>query len=409
MSSNHARRRLLSIAAVTATAALSLTACSGNPVTGDDGGDDASPAASENESEAPPVELQSNVRNRADDVQVDKVVSVSASDGELTQVQMFSGRNVPKNRVDGQLADGGDSWKATGTLEPDTTYRIVMKATDADGEAVTKRRSFTTQALTLDQQTFASIAPLDGATVGVGMPIIVNFDIPVTNKAKIERHLEVQSDPKVEGTWSWISDSVVHYRPKNYWPAGTKVTVDANVNSVKAGPNLWGQENNSASFTVGDAITSVVDVANHKMTVKVNGKVAKTLPITTGKSGFETRAGTKLIMEKYDVKRMDAATTGISEDDPEYYNIPDVQWAMRITSSGEFIHAAPWSVGSQGADNVSHGCVGLSTSDAKWYYDTSHIGDPVKFINSPRGLEEGNGWTDWDQSYQEFKKGSALS
>ncbi|MDN5853202.1 MAG: Ig-like domain-containing protein [Actinomycetia bacterium] len=409
MSSNHARRRLASIAAVTATAALSLVACSGNPVTGDDSGDDASPAASENESEAAPVKLQANVRNRADDVQVDKVVSVSASDGKIEKVRMFSGRDVPKNRIEGEVGGGGSSWKATDSLESGTTYRIVMKGTNVDGEAVTKRRSFTTQELTLDQQTFASIAPLDGATVGVGMPIVVTFDIPVQNKAKIERHLEVDSDPKVTGTWSWLSDNVVHYRPKNYWPAGTNVTVNANVNSVKAGPNLWGQENNSASFTIGNSVTSVVDVANHKMTVKVNGKVAKTIPITTGKDGWETRSGTKLIMEKYDVKRMDASTVGVDKDSPEYYNIPDVQWAMRVTSSGEFIHAAPWSVGSQGAANVSHGCTGLSTTDAKWLYDISHIGDPVKFINSPRTLEEGNGWTDWDQSYQEFKQGSALS
>lgn len=408
MSSNNARRRLLSIAAVTATAALTLTACSGNPVTGDDSGD-ASPAASDAESEADPVELSTNVRDGAKNVQVDKAVSVSAKGGSIEKVRMFSGRDVAKNRIDGEAAGGGSRWKSTGALEPGTTYRVVMKGTNDEGDATTKRASFTTQALTLDQQTYASIAPLDGATVGVAMPIIVTFDIPVENKAAIERRLEVESDPKVTGTWSWLSDSVVHYRPKQYWPAGTDVTVNADVNSVKAGPNLWGQEDNSASFTVADSVESVVDVANHKMTVKVNGKVAKTLPITTGKSGFETRAGTKVIMEKYDVKRMDAATTGISKDDPEYYNIPDVQWAMRVTGSGEFIHAAPWSVGSQGAANVSHGCVGLSTSDAKWYYDTSHIGDPVKFVNSPRTLEEGNGWTDWDQSYKEFKQGSALS
>ena len=409
MSTNHARRRLLSFAAVTATAALTLGACSGNPVTGEDGGDDASPAASDAESEAEPVQLSANVRDGAQNVKVHKAVSVSAENGSLENVRMFTGRDVPKNRVEGELANGGSSWKATGSLEPGKKYRVVMQGKNSDGEATTERTSFTTQALTLDQQTYASIAPLDGATVGVAMPIIVTFDIPVKNKAAIERSLEVESKPKVEGTWSWLSDSTVHYRPKNYWPSGTKVTVDANVNSVKAGPNLWGQENNSASFTVGDSVESVVDVANHKMTVKVNGNVAKTLPITTGKAGFETRSGTKVIMEKHDMKRMDAATTGISEDDPEYYNIPDVQWAMRVTGSGEFIHAAPWSVGSQGAANVSHGCVGLSTSDAKWFYDTSNVGDPVKFINSPRTLEQGNGWTDWDQSYQQFKQGSALS
>ncbi|UYM05415.1 L,D-transpeptidase [Solicola gregarius] len=408
MSSNHARRRLLTVAAVTATAVLTLTACSGNPVTGDDG-DDASPAAAENEEAADPVKLTPNVRDGAKGVKVDKVVEVSAAGGSIDKVSMFAGTDAPKNQVEGELNGNETAWQASGSLEPGKTYKVVMQGQNADGDAVTERSSFTTQALTLDQQTYASIAPLDGATVGVAMPIIVTFDIPVQDKASIERKLEVESEPKVEGTWSWISDTEVHFRPKEYWPAGSKVTVNANVNSVKAGPNLWGQEDNSATFTVGDAVESVVNVSGHKMTVKVNGKVARTLPITTGKAGFETRAGTKVIMEKYDVKRMDAATTGISEDDPEYYDIPDVQYAMRVTYTGEFIHAAPWSVGSQGAANVSHGCTGLSTADALWYYNRSNIGDPVKFINSPRTLEDGNGWTDWDESYQEFKQGSALS
>lgn len=396
------------MSAIAVVAAVTLTACSGNPVTGDEG-DDQSPAASNSE-EAPPVKLQANVKDGAKGVAVDKVVSVSADDGSLKDVTMFSGRNVAKNRVEGTMKGGGSGWKsASGSLEPGTTYRVVMKATNSDGKATTDRASFTTEPLTLDQQTYASIAPLDGATVGVAMPIIVTFDIPVQNKAAIERQLEVESKPKVHGTWSWISDSEVHFRPKQYWPAGAEVTVDANVNSIQAGPDLYGQEDNSATFEIGDSVTSVVDVANHKMTVKINGKVARTLPITTGKAGYETRAGTKVIMEKYDVKRMDAATTGISKDDPEYYNIPDVQWAMRVTSSGEFVHAAPWSVGYQGSENVSHGCTGLSTDDAKWLYDRSHIGDPVKFINSPRTLEQGNGWTDWDESYKQFKQGSALS
>lgn len=401
---------MLAVCAVVAVTAVPLTACSGIPVAGDEGADQ-SPAASsdkaEEEPETPPVKLRANVGDGSKQVPVDKVVSVSAEDGDLKDVAVFRGRDVAKNRVEGELTK--DGWQAApGQLEPGTTYNVVMQGANVDGDPSTEKAKFTTQPLTLDQQTYASISPLSGATVGVGMPVIVTFDIAVQDKAAIERELEVESKPNVQGTWSWISDYEVHFRPKNYWPAGTDITVNANVNSVKAGPNLWGQENNSASFHIGESVTSVVDVANHRMTVKVNGKVARTLPITTGMPGYETRAGTKVIMEKFDEKRMDAATTGVSKDDPEYYNIPDVQWAMRVTHTGEFIHAAPWSEDSQGTENVSHGCVGLSTSDALWLYEHSSIGDPVKFINSPRTLEEGNGWTDWDQSYREFKQGSAL-
>ena len=146
----------------------------------------------------------------------------------------------------------------------------------------------------------------------------------------------------------------------------------------------------------------------HKMKVFVGGDLARTIAITGGKEGFESRSGTKLIIEKFPSKRMDAATTGIEPGDPEYYNIANVQWAQRVTYSGEFLHAAPWSVGDQGSANVSHGCVGMSPEDAKWLYDRTLVGDPVEVKGSDRGLEVGNGWTDWNVSYAEYQAGSAL-
>jgi len=141
----------------------------------------------------------------------------------------------------------------------------------------------------------------------------------------------------------------------------------------------------------------------------VNGKLARTIPITGGKPGFETRSGTKLIIEKFEVKRMDAATVGIQPGDPEYYDIPDVEYAQRVTYSGEFLHAAPWSVYAQGSYNVSHGCVGMSTENGAWLYSITHRGDPVEVTGTSRGLEQGNGWTDWDISFKQYKQGSALS
>ncbi len=268
--------------------------------------------------------------------------------------------------------------------------------------------SFTTQPLTLDQQTYPSVAPLQGETVGVGMPVIVTFDIPVSDRAAVERHLDVQSNPDVTGTWHWLSDTEVHYRPKSYWPSGTKVSVDVNINGVDAGNGIYGQEDRHVSFRVGDSIISTINVATHQMNVDINGKTARTVPITAGMPGFTTRSGIKLIVEKFEVKRMDAATVGIQPGDPEYYNIPDVRYAMRVTYSGEFLHAAPWSVGYQGSSNVSHGCVGMSTDNAAWLFGLSHRGDVVKTINSGRPLEQGNGWTDWDMSWKDYKAGSAL-
>ena len=253
------------------------------------------------------------------------------------------------------------------------------------------------------------LAPLSGSEVGVGMPVIVRFDLPVERKAAFEKQLSVESSPQVSGTWHWVSDTEVHYRPKTFWEPGTEVRVEADVNSVPAGNGIYGQESRSGSFTIGDSVISHVNLRTNQMRVKINGKLARTIPITGGKAGFESRSGTKVIVEKFVEKRMDAATTGIAPGNPEYYNIADVQYAMRVTYTGEFLHAAPWSVDSQGSANVSHGCIGMSTEDARWLFERSSIGDVVITTGSDREIEYGNGYTDWDISYAEYQEKSALS
>jgi lipoprotein-anchoring transpeptidase ErfK/SrfK len=145
------------------------------------------------------------------------------------------------------------------------------------------------------------------------------------------------------------------------------------------------------------------------MKVLINGNLARTIPITGGMPGFDTRSGIKLIIEKFYVKRMDSATVGIPQGDPNYYNIPDVYYAQRVTFSGEFLHSAPWSEYAQGSYNVSHGCVGMSPDNAKWLYDITHRGDPVEVTGTSRGLEENNGWTDWNESYKQYRQASALN
>ncbi len=266
----------------------------------------------------------------------------------------------------------------------------------------------TAQDLSLDQQTYASVAPLPGETVGVGMPVIVTFDVPVTNRASMERHMSVTTTPKQPGTWSWLSDNVVHYRPKSYWKAGTTVDVDLDVNGVDAGNGIYGQEDREVQFQIGDAHIYKVDMNTHQMKVFSNGKLLRTIPITTGEQPkFTTRSGIKVIMEKFDSKRMNSETVGITGADA--YDIDNVQWAMRVTNSGEFVHAAPWSVGSQGYANVSHGCTGMSTDNADWLYHMSVRGDVVDYTGTDRGIEPGNGYSDWNVSWEDYKAGSALA
>ncbi|MGZ5407111.1 MAG: Ig-like domain-containing protein [Aeromicrobium sp.] len=353
-----------------------------------------------------PVQLAANVDDKAPDVRVDTVITAQATDGEVTEVKLYAGSDPAKNVVKGSIT--GTGWVATQLLEPGQTYHFQVKGINEEGKTATLERTFTTQDLGLNQQTYPSVAPLQGETVGVGMPVIVTFDIPVKNRALYERKMRVESTPAVEGTWSWLSDREVHYRPKDFWPDGAKVKIIAAVNGLPAGNGVYGQKDQIVDFKVGRSVVSTVDVASHKLTVRIDDKVARTIPVTTGDAGHKTRRGTKIIMEKFSSIDMDAATTGVDSEDPGYYNISDVRWAMRLTNSGEFLHAAPWSVGSQGVANVSHGCTGMSTANAAWFYGKSRRGDVVKYINSGRTLEENNGWTDWNMSYDDFAKGSAL-
>jgi lipoprotein-anchoring transpeptidase ErfK/SrfK len=351
-----------------------------------------------------PISLKANVAQRAADVTVDTIVSVRATHGSISSGRLATADGTA---ITGRVA--GDAWIASERLEPGTAYRLSVTGQGEDGKTRHITRQFTTQALTLAQQTYPSVAPLQGETVGVGMPVIVRFDVPVKNRALFERNMKVQSTPAVEGSWDWFSDSQVDFRPRTYWPANARVKIRLRLNGLPAGGGIYGQQDQVIDFKVGRKAVSVVNVAKHKLTFEVDDKVVKTIPVTTGDSAHATREGTKVIMEKFSKVNMDAATTGVDSEDPGYYNIKGVRWAMRVTNSGEFLHAAPWSAASQGNANVSHGCTGMSTANADWLYHQSRRGDVVKYVHSPRKLEAHNGWTDWNVPWSQWLKGSALS
>jgi lipoprotein-anchoring transpeptidase ErfK/SrfK len=397
------RAAIMPVAGLVMAAALAgCTASSANDHGSD--ADDSSSAPAPEEKTVSDARIAVNVpRGKA--VPVSTLVDVTATDGELQKVSVRGAGG----RLPGDLSDDGTTWEARERLEPGVKYRVTGVAVDEDGLTKKVNRTFRTEALTLDDQTYASIAPIDGETVGVGMPVIVNFDIAVTDRAEIERHLSVESKPAQRGSWHWISDHEVHWRPKSYWKAGTDVTVEADINGVDAGNGIYGQEDRTTSFHVGSKVVMAVDVARHQMKVSENGKLLRTMPISAGKPGFTTRSGIKVIIEKFRYKDMDAATTGISEGDPEYYDIANVEYAQRVTYSGEFIHAAPWSVGLQGSVNVSHGCVGMSTADAGWLYSLTKRGDVVDVTGSDRRMEPTNGYGDWNVSWRDYRAGSALS
>ncbi|WP_299924030.1 Ig-like domain-containing protein [uncultured Nocardioides sp.] len=402
-STRPAHRRTTAAAALL-TLSAGLAACSSGSTPGDDspGGAEDAPGASQAADPVDPVRLTTSFPDPAA-VPIDAPVTVSATGGDLSDVRVTSAVGPVEGRVE------GGTWTSTTRLEPGTDYRIAASATRFDGEAVERTRSFHTVDLTLDELTYPSVAPLDGETVGVGMPVVVTFDLPVTDRALFEKHMEVTSTPAQKGSWYWLSDREAHFRPARYWKAGTDVSVDLDLNSLPAGNGIYGQESRRIDFNIGDSVVSRVDVRAHTMRTFINGELARTMPISAGKPGWETRSGTKVIIEKFRRKRMNAATIGVAEDDPEYYDLSNVPYALRVTYSGEFLHGAPWSTGSQGSANVSHGCVGMSLADARWLYDRTSRGDVVEVTGSARQMTLENGYGDWNLAPAAWKQGSALS
>jgi lipoprotein-anchoring transpeptidase ErfK/SrfK len=415
-------RGLVALAALLLGAAV-LSACdNGDDIAGSGSADDTSGTStgsgtdgsgsssgsedtSDSGDDTPAATVSTNLKRRTD-VPVSTQLLVLAHHGRLSQVTVSGSGDV--GALDGTIAGDGGKWKAGDLLEPGTTYTVKASVRGDDGDLVTKRQQFTTQDLSLAQQTYPSVAPLPGETVGVGMPVIVTFDVPVTDRANIEKNLHVTTTPQQPGTWHWLSDTEVHYRPKTYWKAGTQVDVDADINGVDAGNGIYGQEDRDVAFTIGDAHIYKVDAKTDQMRVFSNGKLLRTLPITTGQQPkYTTRSGIKVIIEKFASKDMDSETVGITGADA--YNIKGVQWAMRVTYSGEFVHAAPWSVGSQGHANVSHGCTGLSTANADWLYHMTLRGDVVDYTGTDRPMEPTNGYGDWNIPWKEYKQGSALA
>lgn len=417
------RRRILSATALLAAVALTAAGCGTIPQAGgatapgssthssSPAGAASQPAGESTPTSTPtpdPVTFTPTVKNGAKNVKVSTVVAVKAANGTVDAVKLtYQGADAKgkaiKGDVSGTVAKDKTGWTAGERLEPGATYTLTVTGKNPQGAASTTKSTFTTQSLTLQQLTFAQLQPLKGSSVGVGMPVILTFDIAVKNRKEFEQHLAVTTSPKQVGSWSWFSDKEVHYRPKSYWKPGTKVSVTADLNSLDAGNGVYGQNSTSTSFTVGRSLVTKINLDTHRAKVYIDGDLERTIPISAGKSGWQTRSGTKLIMEKLPVTRMTNEMIGADES----YDL-QVKYAMRVTWSGEFLHAAPWNAANLGRVNASHGCVGMSTADAAWLFNRVQIGDPVVTTGSSRGLEKGNGYTDWNVSWSQYKKGSAL-
>ena len=293
------------------------------------------------------------------------------------------------------------SGTASGTLPPGGTFTLAASATGPGGNVLS---TLTVHTLPAEHVLHATISPTAGATYGIGEPITVTFDTPVTDRAAVQRAMTVTaSRPIGPAGWHWFSDERAEYRPQKYWPANTTVTVRANLAGVQAGPNTFGAGNSSESFTIGRARVLAISDETHQMAVYENGVVIRTVPVSMGQhqGTWTTRSGIKTIMSIERTVRMDSATVGITGSGAYDEIVP---YAMRLTWSGEYIHGAPWSVYAQGSYDVSHGCVNVSLDNAAWLYSTSLVGDVVVTTGTGRPMEwDGNGtggvwnipWTTW--------------
>ncbi|MBA9045407.1 MULTISPECIES: L,D-transpeptidase [Streptomyces] len=340
----------------------------------------------------------------------DKPLEISVKDeGRITDVtaQDSTGRFVA-----GELTADGSRWHSTSPLAASAHYTVTVSTEDDDGAPGRKVLSFDTTQPTAKKQLGVTFGP-DAGEYGVGQIITAQLSEEVKDPAQravVERALRVDSVPAVPGSWYWVSGKELHYRPKDYWPAHATILVHSNLEGVKVGDRLWGGKSKPVKLTTGDRIEAVTDAAAHELTVFKNGAVINAIPVTTGKPGFETRNGVKVVLEKQYFVRMRGTTVGIAEGSRDNYDLP-VYYATRVTWSGEYVHAAPWSVGSQGYANVSHGCTGMSTANARWFFDTVHEGDIVRVVNSNGQPMEpfGNGFGDWNVTWKKWRTGSALT
>jgi lipoprotein-anchoring transpeptidase ErfK/SrfK len=241
------------------------------------------------------------------------------------------------------------------------------------------------------------------------MPIRVYFDDPVTDKAAVESHLQVTSSTPTDGVWSWLGDSEVHFRPSTYWPANTQVTLDANLYGIDFGAGIWGEKNRSVSFSIGAKHVSVADAGSHMMQVYDGDQLVQTYPISAGSAENPSRNGPHVVTESFRNITMDSSTFGLAVDAPGGYRA-DVEYAVRISNNGEFVHGAPWSVDQQGNSNVSHGCINLSTERAAWFFQFSQPGDVVEINNSigPTLSAADGDIYDWAIPWDQWQAGSAL-
>jgi len=386
-------RRWMAAAAICGVLGLVTAAC-----TGGGGGSTATGAGPGGHHAASPSPAAPQVSitpaNGSTSAQPGQGITVTATHGKLSNVTVATAGDP----VSGTMNAAGTVWHSTWALDVSQRYTVTAKAAGS-GKAVTQTSTFRT--LTPAQTFTTQIYEGSGQTYGVGMPIILYFSQQVTDKAAVERALQVTSSKPVVGSWYWdqpcnMAPACAYFRPQSYWPADTQVSFTGHLNGVEGAPGVYGAHTLTQSFTIGDSVIVTASTATHFMNVYRNGTLFAHWPISTGRPGDNTPNGTYLTIEKGNPVDMKGPGYDIQ-----------VPWSVRFTWSGDYLHDAFWSVGEQGFTNVSHGCVNMPPADAQIYYNMELPGSPVTITGSPRAGTFDNGWTMWFLPWASYLKGSA--
>lgn len=400
MGGTKSRRLPMALVAAGMAAVLGLTACTsgggGNGATNGNGTTD-SPAGQA--APKPPAKITLDPASGAVDVSPTAPIKVSVEDGTIEALTLT---NPDGKQVVGQLSPDAKSWAVGEPLGYSKTYTWTGTAKGTDGKSAPISGSFTT--VTPARQVNASLNVGDGKTYGIGMPISVTFDRDVVDKANVQKMLTVTTSVPTEGAWAWLSDRVVHWRPKEYWQPGTQVSLVAKLYGTPLGDGKYGAEDRTANFTIGRSQIVQANTQTHRLVVIRDGVQVADFPASYGLEsdpGRVTNSGTHIVMSKHE-------TYSMTNPKYDYENVV-VPWAVRISNNGEFIHGYAPSIPNQGKRNVSHGCANLSPANAKIYFDSAMVGDPVEITGSTEQLgPEDNDYYDWAVPWDQWLAKSAV-
>ncbi len=335
---------------------------------------------------------------------------VRVPSGRLESVKVVRAQDAQESEVSGRISEDGLSWRPDDTrLALAARYTVDAVALDGQGRRSARHTTFTTYVP--DERFIGYVTPENRAIVGTGMIVSLEFNREITNRAAVERAVHVTAEPAVDIRPHWFGAGRLDFRPEEYWAPGTRVTVELALRDVEGAPGVYGIQRKTFAFTVGRSQLSLVDAAAHTMEVRRDGDLLATVPITAGSPKNTTYNGKMVVTEMLEVTRMNSRTVGFGGE----YDIPDVPHAMRLTTSGTFLHGNYWAPDAFGRTNVSHGCVGLrdvkggsSDSPAGWFFDRSLIGDVIEVVHSKdKKVAPDNGLGGWNMGWREWTAGTA--